>query len=115
MDDVNNGPGKELFENYMLGMDITSELLGNTYYYDTIFSHLLDLQDNFTVVLDDFVEGVLNKKVLLDRILMSPSLRPSVTSRSLEYQKYNILVDNAQRRDGGPTDHSPVALNLDLI
>jgi hypothetical protein len=46
---------------------------------------------------------------------MSPSLRPSVTSRSREYQKYNIVVDNAQRRDGGPTDHRPVMLNLDLI
>jgi hypothetical protein len=49
----------------MLGMDITSELLGNTYYYDTISSHLLDLHDDFTVVLDDFVEGVLTRKFYL--------------------------------------------------
>ena len=29
--DINDGPGKEFFENYMLGMDITSEELTRKY------------------------------------------------------------------------------------
>jgi hypothetical protein len=37
MGDVNDGPGKEYFENYMLGMDITSELLWNTYHIQSEF------------------------------------------------------------------------------
>lgn len=65
--DINDGPGKEFFENYMLGMDITSELLGNTYYPDSIFKHLLDLNDDFSVIFNDFVEEIPNKKVLLEK------------------------------------------------
>jgi endonuclease/exonuclease/phosphatase family protein len=114
MGDINDGPGKEFFENYMLGMDITSELLGNTYYSDSIFKHLLDLNDDFSVIFNDFVEEIPNKKVLLDRMLVSPSLYPFVKSCSVEYQNYDTLVDNPHRRDGRPTDHRPVSLNLDL-
>ena len=76
MGDVNDGPGREFFENYMLGMDITSELLGSTYYPDKIFSYLLDLNNDFSAVFDDYVDNVPNRKILLDRILVSPSLQP---------------------------------------
>lgn len=114
MGDVNDGPGREFFENYMLGMDITSELLGSTYYPDNIFSYLLDLNNDFSAVFDDYVDNVPNRKILLDRILVSPSLQPSVTSCKVEYDKYEALVDNPDRRDGRPTDHRPVTLNLSL-
>jgi endonuclease/exonuclease/phosphatase family metal-dependent hydrolase len=112
--DINDGPGKQYFENYMLGMDITSELLGNTYYPDSIFKHLLDLNDDYSAIFNDFVEEIPNRQVLLDRILVSPSLYPSVKSCNVEYQKYDAVVDNPDRRDGRPTDHRPVTLDLDL-
>jgi hypothetical protein len=115
MGDVNDGPGKEYFENYMLGMDITSELLGNTYHPSNIFSHTLDLQNDYTAIFDDYVDNISNKKILLDRILVSPSLRSKVTSSNVEYQKYDTLVNNPQRKDGRPTDHRPVTLELELI
>jgi len=114
MGDINDGPGKEFFENYMLGMDITSELLGNPYYPETIFKHPLDLNDDFSAIFNDFVEGIPEKKVLLDRILVSPSLYPSVVGCNVEYQKYDSLVENEHRRDGRPTDHRPITLNIDL-
>jgi endonuclease/exonuclease/phosphatase family metal-dependent hydrolase len=114
MGDVNDGPGRELFENYMLGMDITSELLGSTYYPNNIFSHLLDLKKDYTAIFDDYVDNVPNRKILLDRMLASPSLNPFVTTCNVEYDKFDALVEDPNRRDGRPTDHRPVTLKLSL-
>ena len=112
--DVNDGPGTEFFESFMLGMDITSALLGNTYYPDKIFSHLLNDND-FTAIFDDYVDNVSNRKILLDRALVSPTIRPSVQSCVVEYDKYDSLVEDPDRRDGRPTDHRPVTVTLTLL
>jgi endonuclease/exonuclease/phosphatase family metal-dependent hydrolase len=114
MGDVNDGPGQEFFESYMLGMDITSELLGSTYLPDNIFSYFLDLKNDYTAVFDDFVDNEHDKHILLDRILTSPSLGSSITNCKVEYEKYDALVEDANRRDGRPTDHRPVTLKLNL-
>jgi endonuclease/exonuclease/phosphatase family metal-dependent hydrolase len=114
MGDVNDGPGREFFESFMLGMDITSELLGSTYHPENIFSYLLDLSNDYTAIFDDFVDNVPNRHVLLDRILISPSLNPYVSNCKVEYEKYDALVDEPDRRDGRPTDHRPVTLSLGL-
>jgi hypothetical protein len=111
--DVNDGPGTEFFENYMLGMDITSTLLGSTYYPNKIFHHLLDKED-YTAIFDDYVDNVSDRKILLDRALVSPSILPAVLSCKVEYEKYDALVDKPGRRDGRPTDHRPVTLKLSL-
>lgn len=96
----------------MLGMDVTSELLGNTYHPSNIFSHTLDLEN---AIFDDYVDNISNKKILLDRILVSPLHRPKVTSFNIEYRKYDTLVDNPRRRDGRPTYHRPITLELESI
>jgi hypothetical protein len=88
--------------------------LGNTYHPENIFSYLLDLSNDYTAIFDDFVENEPNKHILLDRILISPSLNPYVNSCKVEYEKYDALVDDPDRRDGRPTDHRPVTLSLSL-
>lgn len=48
------------------------------------------------------------------RILISPSLNPYMNSCKVEYEKYDALVDDPDRRDGRPIDHRPVTLSLGL-
>ena len=39
----------------------------------------------------------------------------SLTSCNVEYDKYDGLVEDVTRRDGRPTDHRSVTMNLILI
>ena len=80
--DMNDGPGKEYFEKYLLDMDITSELLGSIYFPKNIFSTTLDPDNDYSVIFDDFVSNMPNRKILLDRILISPSLSNLVKEKS---------------------------------
>ena len=75
---------------------------------------MLDLKKDYTAIFDDYVDNVPNRKILLDRMLASPSLNPFVTTCNVEYDKFDALVEDPNRRDGRPTDHRPVTLKLSL-
>ena len=47
--------------------------------------------------------------------LVSPTISPSVQSCVVEYDKYESLVEDPDRRDGRPTDHRPVTVTLTLL
>jgi endonuclease/exonuclease/phosphatase family metal-dependent hydrolase len=112
--DMNDGPGKEYFEKFLLGMDITGELLGNVYYPKNIFRTTLDPDKDYTVIFDDFVENEPNKKILLDRILISPSFISSPDAARVEHNAYDSQVTDPESREGRPSDHRPVSIDLDL-
>jgi endonuclease/exonuclease/phosphatase family metal-dependent hydrolase len=112
--DMNDGPGKEYFEKFLLGMDITGELLGNVYYPKNIFTTTLDPEKDYTVIFDDFVENQPKKKILLDRILISPSFVRRLDAGRVEHNAYDSQVTDPESREGRPSDHRPVSILLDL-
>ncbi len=114
MGDLNDGPGKEYFEKLLLGLDITEKLLGDVYSPKNIFSLPYSLESDFTAIFDDFVENVEDKKLLLDRILISPKLLESLIGSKVEYEAYNENTEDANKREGRPSDHRPVSVTIDL-
>ena len=112
--DLNDGPGKEYFEKLLLGLDITEKLLGDVYSPKDIFSLPFSLESDFTAIFDDFVENIENKKLLLDRILISPKLLEALIESKVEYEAYNENTEDSNRREGRPSDHRPVTVTIDL-
>lgn len=112
--DMNDGPGREYFEKYLLGMDITSELLGNIYFPKNIFSTTLDPDNDYSVIFDDFVSNMPERKILLDRILISPSLIDIVNESLVNHDTFDSVTTDINKRDGRPSDHRPVSLSIDF-
>ena len=110
--DLDDGPGQDLFEQRYLAHNVTDLLIGSPYHPETLFNHaLIEVPDDrFTAVFDDFVTNEVNKRLLLDHILLSPGLRGSGAIRHAEYDAQ--VVDGGLRRQDRPCDHRPVTVDL---
>jgi hypothetical protein len=74
----------------------------------------LDSENDYTVIFDDFVENEPNKKTLLDRILISPSCTNYLYDSRVEHIAYDSQVTDPESREGRPSDHRPVSIDLNL-
>ena len=122
--DLNDGPGLDYFEKRYLAHNVTDILLGSAYRPEQTFTHAQhDVAPalRYTAVFDDFVEGVQNKKLLLDHVLLSPglvgsaggALRRVAGSGAIHHAEYDAQVSgNGSRRDKRPSDHRPVSVQL---
>jgi endonuclease/exonuclease/phosphatase family metal-dependent hydrolase len=120
--DLNDGPGRDYFEENYLSHNVTDILLGSGFEPELNFSHAqhdVAKADRYTAVFDDFVEGVQNNHLLLDHVLVSPglamgSVRKIAHSGSIHHTEWQAQVQgNGGRRMDRPSDHRPVSLQID--
>jgi exonuclease III len=115
--DFNDGPGIDYFERRYLTHNVTDILLGSTYYPNRIFNHAflgrVPEEERFTAIFDDFVDDISDRPILLDHILVSPALSPSIQNSGIAHQEYQAGTDdNASGRQRHVSDHRPVFLDL---
>lgn len=120
--DLNDGPGHDYFERVYLSHNVTDILLGSTYYPRLLFMHSflerVPLEKRYTAIFDDFIDGIDDRPLLLDHILVSPALSlPSIiTNAGIAHEEFNSECDDSKQyeRERMPSDHRPVFVDLDL-
>ena len=117
--DCNDGPGADYFEKRYLTHNVTDILLGSTYYpafqFEHAFIHRLPRAQRYTAIFDDFVTGEQGKLLVLDHILVSPSLKSSggatigLLNGGIGHQEFERAIDEgaASERQKFPSDHRP--------
>jgi hypothetical protein len=121
--DMNDGPGRDYFEQKYLTHNLTDIVLGSTFYPERMFIHALgDVSgsDRYTAIFDDFVTGETNKKLLLDHVLYSPNI--STLTGAFQIKSGSGQVDHqafdneTAKLDGSreerPSDHKPISMIL---
>jgi hypothetical protein len=115
--DLNDGPGMDFFEEYYLLFDSVEILMGSPFYAKKLLKALLNEKSNlpedqmYSVVFDDFVDRVSEKKCLLDHIFISPNLDDQVTSCGIAhglFAKYSKAPQGLGKRQDRVSDHTPV-------
>lgn len=115
--DFNDGPGPDFFERRYLTHNVTDILLGSTFYPDLVFHHPLVARVQaaalFTARFDDFVDGVADRPLLLDHIVVSPALKDHVRDAGIAHDAWASEVrDDGIARVDRPSDHRPVWVEL---
>lgn len=118
--DFNDGPGIDYFERHYLTHGVADILLGSTYYPERQFTHALvtsaPTSQLYTAVFNDFIDGIPNRPLLLDHILISPSLNARYSNARIAHSEFNNQ-ENTSRPVGGrdrlPSDHRPVLVDID--
>lgn len=124
--DLNDGPGRDLFERWYFYQNLVDVLLGSLLEPDKLMYHVFGVvpeSDRYTAVFDDFVDNIANNKILLDHILCSPALARKASG--LMYEESTAKVerqawvnhsaspedqDSASRRADRPSDHRPISV-----
>jgi endonuclease/exonuclease/phosphatase family metal-dependent hydrolase len=115
--DFNDGPGIDYFEKRYLTHNITDILLGSTFYPERLFVHAfitrVQLAERYTAIFDDFVDGIDNRPILLDHILVSPALEGVVTAAGIAHAEYEAQSPNIDGdRQERVSDHRPVYVDV---
>jgi hypothetical protein len=126
--DLNDGPGKEYFEEQYLFFDLLSNVEGNIFEAKKYLNHaLFDFDEGlrWTCQFDDFVDSVKDKKILLDHILFTQGLvdetLPVLIEEKSGYVEHEIhdLVNSTLPNYAKTSDHKPVSLiireNTDIL
>jgi endonuclease/exonuclease/phosphatase family metal-dependent hydrolase len=121
--DLNDGPGRDYFEEKYLSHNVTDILVGTTFEPEKIFAHAQhDVSETlrYTATFDDFVTGEVGKELLLDHVLLSPGLRHRTGLRkvprsgTIHHAEYKAqLVNNGLNREDRSSDHTPVSVRLE--
>lgn len=114
--DFNDGPGTDFFEERYLTHNVTDILLGSTYHPELLFKHTFltntPSDKRFTAIFDDFIDDIPNRKLVLDHIIVSPSLADQSQGK-IAHDQYNAAIDEtASRRQKYPSDHRPVFVDI---
>jgi predicted extracellular nuclease len=114
--DFNDGPGVDFFERRYLTHNITDILLGSTFRPELLFKHAfltnVPGDKRFTAIFDDFVDDIPNRKLVLDHIIVSPSLAAR-SQGGIAHDQYNTAIDeSASSRQKYPSDHRPVFVDI---
>ncbi len=113
--DLNDGPGLDYFEELYLTHNVTDIVVGSAYRPEWQFTHAqhdVPAAQRYTAVFEDFVPTRVLRRLLLDHILLSPSLRGAGAIRHAEYDAQ--VVNGGLRRQDRPTDHRPVTVDLEF-
>jgi len=119
MGDMNDGPGKEYFENNYLFFDLLSNIQGDVFFARQFLNHaLFDFADElrWSVYFEDFVDPNRNPQILLDHILFTQGLvddslplRIDAHAGKVEHEIHDLI--NAQLTKSAQTsDHKPVSI-----
>jgi endonuclease/exonuclease/phosphatase family metal-dependent hydrolase len=120
--DLNDGPGRDYFEDLYLTHNVTDAIVGSSFEPERLFAHAqhdVVAADRYTAVFDDFVTGENGKQLLLDHILLSPGFRAStglrapIGSGTIHHAQFLAqTVNGGQHREDRPSDHRPVSVQL---
>ena len=123
MGDLNDGPGKEFFEQKYLFFDLLSNLQGDVFFANRFLNHaLFDYPRNlrWTVEFEDFVQPERNPQILLDHILFTQplvdgSLPLKVNSKAgwVEHEIHDLINASLTAKQK-TSDHKPVSLEIDI-
>lgn len=110
--DFNDGPGADFFERSYLTHNVADIVLGSVFYPSLIFQHPIISRVSgpslFTSRFDDFIDDVQDRPLLLDHILVSPSLAEKVENAGIAHQEYEAqLQGDGKPRFNRPSDHRP--------
>jgi endonuclease/exonuclease/phosphatase family metal-dependent hydrolase len=111
--DLNEGPGLDFFESFYLSHDSVAIVAGSPFDPRIMLRHaFIDSEDrerNWTARFDDFIDGVLDRPLLLDHILLSQSLNWGAFEASrIEHEAFEAeLRPELPGRAGRPSDHRP--------
>lgn len=117
--DLNDGPGIDYFERNYLTHGVADILLGSSYRFESQYTHVLmrnvPIDQRFTARFDDFIDNINDRPLLLDHILVSPSLSgrfyyPRIAHS--EYENQEDLSRPQNDRDRLPSDHRPVVVEI---
>jgi hypothetical protein len=119
MGDLNDGPGKEYFEENYLFFDLLSNLQGDVFFARKFLNHaLFDFTDNlrWSTYFKDFVDPNRNPHILLDHILFTQGLvdgslplKIDAHAGKVEHEIHDLT--NAQLQKSAQTsDHKPVSV-----
>merc|ERR1712137_303799 len=115
--DMNDGPGMDFFEEYYLLFDSVNVLMGNTFQKEAMLYPVLNQPefvsptDQYSCIFDDYVDKIKDKKVMLDHIFVSGSLRPVTIQAAFAHElweKYSLSHNGYTDRQNYLSDHRPV-------
>lgn len=121
MGDLNDGPGKEYFEQNYLFFDLLSNIQGDVFFARRFLNHaLFDFGEDlrWTVEFEDFIDADRNPKILLDHILFTQPLvdgsKPFEihAGAGLVEHEAHALVNAGLPKSAQTSDHSPVSVTL---
>jgi endonuclease/exonuclease/phosphatase family metal-dependent hydrolase len=122
MGDLNDGPGRDYFEELYLTHNVTDIIVGSAFEPEFLFFHAqhdVPAAQRYTAVFDDFVTGENGKQLLLDHIVLSPGLcqstglRKVANSGAVRHTEWNAqVVNNGRFREDRPSDHRPTTVQL---
>src|SRR5262249_31769307 len=114
----------DYFEERYLTHNVTDILIGSAFSPELIFAHALHdvtSADRYTAIFDDFVTEENDKHLLLDHLLLSPSLsqvtglRVIPSSGRVHHAEYEAEVSGGgTHRDQRPSDHRPVSTRFEF-
>lgn len=118
MGDLNDGPGKEYFEERYLFFDLLSNIQGDVFFARKFLNHaLFDFDEDlrWSVQFDDFITDS-KRKILLDHILFTQGLVSGTLNLQIEaragFVEHEIteLINSQNFKYAHTSDHRPVSL-----
>ncbi|MBY5163268.1 endonuclease/exonuclease/phosphatase family protein [Salsipaludibacter albus] len=117
--DLNDGPGFDYFERHYLTHGVADLVLGSVFRSETQYRHAVvdrypaDLA--WTAIFDDFVDEIPDRRVLLDHVMVSPSLVARLGDAGIAHDAWEAAIDPSrpvEDRDHVASDHRPVVADL---
>lgn len=121
--DLNDGPGKEFFEERYLFFDLLSNIQGDVFFAQRFLNHaLFDFDDHlrWSVTFDDFIDPERDPHILLDHILFTqPLVDGSLPVQLNEHaglveHEIHELINAGQPGYAHTSDHHPVSVVADV-
>lgn len=117
--DLNDGPGVDFFEEHYLINNVVAIVSGNPFNPRRMLRHAFidrELKErNFTARFDDFIDNINDRPLLLDHILLSPSLYwGGLRNARIEHEAFEAAVGSGRSRDDRPSDHRPQSVTLEF-
>jgi len=123
MGDLNDGPGKELFENQYLFFDLVSNIQGDIFQADKYLNHaLFDYKKNlrWSVYFEDIITPDRDPHILLDHIFFTQGLvngkLPLQINENAGYIEHEIhdYLNSSLNYYQKTSDHKPISVVIDI-
>lgn len=118
--DLDDGPGVDLFEEHPLIHNVVAVVFSNPFNPRRMLRHAFIDRElrgrNWTARFDDCIDGIRDRPLLLDRILLAPAMYwgPFRTAR-IEHDAFEAQIGRrASGRMRDASDHRPQGVTLEL-
>ncbi len=117
--DLNDGPGVDYFEKHYLINNVVAVVSGNPFNPRQMLRHAFidrELRSrNWTARFDDFVDEIRDRPLLLDHILLAPSLYwGALRNARIEHDAFERALAPGSGRESRPSDHRPQSATLEF-